>query len=177
VATAIHFSATLRYTLMPLLVLSQTIPIVVIAPILTILLGFALAPKIVIVMLVCFFPIAVNAVDGLRGVDPARLELMTSFAATRLAIFRRLSIPSALPAVFSGARVAATYAAVGAVFAEWAGSSDGLGFVIVQAQPALATARIFAAVTIVCAIALVLYGTVVLLERTVLPQRGALRHG
>lgn len=177
VASAIHFSTTLRYTLVPLLVLSQTIPIVVVAPILTILLGFALAPKLVIIGLVCFFPIVVNAVDGLRSADPTRIELMRSYAASRFAIFRHLSVPTALPSIFSGARVAATYAAVGAVFAEWAGSSGGLGFVIVQAQPALATARIFAAVTVVCAIALALYGSVALVERTFIPQRGELRHG
>jgi len=176
VATAIHFSRVLRQALLPLLVLSQTIPTVIAAPILTILLGFALAPKVVIVGLVCFFPIVVNAVDGLRSAEPSQLELMDSLAATRGAVFRLVAFPTALPAIFSGARVAATYAAVGAVFAEWAGSSNGLGFVILQAQPELETARIFAAVAVVCLIALVLYGAVALVERIVIPRRGELRH-
>ena len=103
-------------------------------------------PKLVVVAVVCFFPIVVNAVDGLRSTDPELVRMMRTLHGGRLAIFRRVELPGALPAIFSGARIAATYAAVGAVFGEWAGSSSGLGFVMLQAQPALETARIFAAV-------------------------------
>jgi putative hydroxymethylpyrimidine transport system permease protein len=169
IAVVVHFSAAVRRALLPILVLSQTVPTVVLAPILAILLGYGIAPKLVVVAIVCFFPIVVNAVDGLRATDPELVRMMRTLHGSRLAIFRRVEVPSALPAVFSGARVAATYAAVGAVFGEWAGSSSGLGFVMLQAQPALATARIFAAIVILSALALALYGAVSLAERLLVP--------
>jgi putative hydroxymethylpyrimidine transport system permease protein len=168
-AVVLHFSALLRRALLPLLVVSQTVPTVVLAPILAILLGYGIGPKLVVVAIVCFFPIVVNAVDGLRSTDAELVRMMRTLHGSRLAIFRRVELPGALPAIFSGARVAATYAAVGAVFGEWAGSSSGLGFVMLQAQPALATARIFAAVLILCAIALALYALVTLTERLLVP--------
>jgi ABC-type nitrate/sulfonate/bicarbonate transport system permease component len=95
--------------------------------------------------------------------------MMRTLHGGRAAIFRRVELPGALPAIFSGARVAATYAAVGAVFGEWAGSSSGLGFVMLQAEPSLDTERIFAAVLILSAVALALYGLVTLAERLVVP--------
>jgi putative hydroxymethylpyrimidine transport system permease protein len=168
-AVLLHFSAPLRRALLPILVLSQSVPTVVLAPVLAILLGYGIAPKLVVVAIVCFFPIVVNAVDGLRSADAELVRMMRTLHGSRSAIFRRVEFPGALPAIFTGARIAATYAAIGAVFGEWAGSSAGLGFVILQAQPALATARIFAAVLILSAIALVLYALVTLTERVVAP--------
>lgn len=171
VAVAVHFSEALRRALLPILVLSQTVPTVVLAPVLAIVLGYGLTPKLVVVVVVCFFPIVVNAVDGLRGADPELIRMMRTLHAGRLAIFRRVEWPGALPAIFSGARIAATYAAVGAVFGEWAGSTSGLGFLMLQAQPALETDRIFAAVLILSALALGLYGLVTLTERVLVPWR------
>jgi putative hydroxymethylpyrimidine transport system permease protein len=168
-AVALHFSAALRRALLPILVLSQTVPTVVLAPVLAILLGFGLGPKLVVVAIVCFFPVVVNAVDGLRSTDPELVRMMRTLDASRLSIFRRVEAPGALPATFSGARIAATYAAVGAVFGEWAGSSAGLGFVMLQAQPELATARIFAALLVLSALALALYALVSLAERVLVP--------
>lgn len=175
-AVLLHVSSALRRALLPILVLSQTIPTVVLAPVLAILLGYGIAPKLVIVAVVCFFPIVVNAVDGLRSTDAELVRMMRTLHGDRLAIFRRVELPGALPAIFSGARVAATYAAVGAVFGEWAGSSSGLGFVMLQAEPALATARIFAAVLILCAIALALYAFVTLAERILVPWQREVQH-
>jgi putative hydroxymethylpyrimidine transport system permease protein len=173
VAVVIHFSALLRQALLPLLVLSQTVPTVLLAPILAVLLGYGIGPKLIVVAVVCFFPIVVNTVDGLRSTDPELVRMMRTLDATRWAIFRRVEWPAALPTVFSGARIAATYAAVGAVFGEWTGSSSGLGFVMLQAEPALQTARIFAAVLILSAIALALYGVVSLAERLIVPWNRA----
>jgi putative hydroxymethylpyrimidine transport system permease protein len=174
IAVVLHFSAALRRALLPILVLSQTVPTVLLAPILAILLGYGIEPKLIVVAVVCFFPIVVNTVDGLRSADPELVRMMRTLHGDRLAIFRRVELPGAMPAIFSGARVAATYAAVGAVFGEWAGSSAGLGFVILQAQPALETARIFAAVLVLSALALALYGLVTLTERVLVPwQREA----
>lgn len=169
IAVILHFSSALRRALLPILLLSQTVPTVLLAPILAILLGFGIGPKLIVVAVVCFFPIVVNAVDGLRAADPELVRMMRTLNGGRLAIFRRVEWPGALPAIFSGMRVAATYAAVGAVFGEWAGSSSGLGFVILQAQPALDTARIFAAVLVLSALALCLYGLVTLAERLLVP--------
>jgi putative hydroxymethylpyrimidine transport system permease protein len=169
VAVVLHFSSVLRHALLPILIFSQTVPTVVLAPVLGILLGYGIAPKLVVVAIVCFFPIVVNAIDGLRSAEPELVLMMRTLHGDRLAIFRRVQVPGALPAVFSGARIAATYAAVAAVFAEWTGSSAGLGFVMLQAQPALLTARIFAAVLILSALALGLYALVSVAERLLVP--------
>jgi len=176
IAIALHFSTGLRRALLPILVLSQTVPTVLLAPILAILLGFGIEPKLIVVAVVCFFPIVVNAVDGLRSADPDLVRMMRTLHGGRIAIFRRVELPGALPAIFSGARIAATYAAVGAVFGEWAGASSGLGFVILQAQPALDTARIFAAVLVLSALALALYALVTLAERLVVPWQPEARN-
>jgi putative hydroxymethylpyrimidine transport system permease protein len=168
-AVLLHFSSALRHALLPILVLSQTVPTVLLAPVLAILLGYGITPKLVVVAIVCFFPIVVNAVDGLRSTDDELVRMMRTLHGSRFAIFRRVEAPGALPAIFSGARIAATYAAVGAVFGEWAGSSAGLGFVMLQAQPALLTARIFAAVLILSGLALALYASVSLAERLLVP--------
>jgi len=168
-ALALHLSATLRRALYPLLIASQTVPVVVLAPILVILLGFDLAPKLVIVALICFFPIVVNGTDGLRSVDPELVRMMRTLDASRWAILKRVEWPSALPMVFSGLRVAATYAAVGAVFGEWAGSNAGLGYVMLQATPNLDTARIFAAIVILTVLSLALFLLVSLVERLAVP--------
>ena len=176
IAVVLHFSAALRRALLPILVLSQTVPTVLLAPILVILLGYGIQPKLVVVAVVCFFPVVVNTVDGLRSADQELVRMMRTLHGGRLAIFRRVELPGALPAIFSGARVAATYAAVGAVFGEWAGSSAGLGFVILQAQPALETARIFAAVLVLSALALALYALVTFAERLLVPWQQEARH-
>jgi putative hydroxymethylpyrimidine transport system permease protein len=177
IAIVLHISSLLRRALLPILVLSQTMPVVLLAPILAILLGYGIESKLVVVAIVCFFPIVVNAVDGLRSADPELVQMMRTLHGGRFAIFRRVEFPGALPAIFSGARVAATYAAVGAVFGEWAGSSSGLGFVILQAQPALDTARIFAAIVVLSGLALGLYALVALAERLLTPwQREARNH-
>lgn len=168
-ALVIHLSAVVRRSLLPILVVSQTVPTVVLAPVLAILLGFGIGPKLVVVAIVCFFPIVVNAVDGLRAADPELIRMMRTLDGDRWSIFTRVEFPGALPSIFSGARIAATYAAVGAVFGEWAGSSSGLGFVMLQAQPELDTARIFAAIVVLSALALALYGLVALAERILIP--------
>ena len=177
VAVVLHFSAVVRRALLPILVLSQTVPTVLLAPILAVLLGYGLQPKVVVVAIVCFFPIVVNTVDGLRSSDRELVRMMRTLHGGRLAIFCRVEAPGALPAAFSGARIAATYAAVGAVFGEWAGSTNGLGFVMLQAEPALETARIFAAVLILSAIALALYALVSLADRLLVPWNREVVHG
>ena len=106
---------------------SQSVPLVAIAPLLVVYLGFGLAPKLVIIALVCFFPITVGAIDGFEGVDPEYRRMMRTLHASDAAIFRRVEFPAALPSIFSGARVAASYTAIAALFAEFVGSSAGPG--------------------------------------------------
>jgi putative hydroxymethylpyrimidine transport system permease protein len=168
-AVVLHLYGPLRRAVYPILIGSQTIPIVVLAPILVILLGYGILPKLVIVALICFFPIVVNGIDGLRAVDEDFIRMMYTLDATRWGIFRRVEFPGALPSFFSGMRIAATFAAIGAVFGEWSGSNAGLGYVMLEATPNLLTARIFAAILMLTVISLVLFGLVSLLERIAVP--------
>ena len=168
-AAGVHLSPVLRAAVYPLLVASQTIPIVIVAPLLVAWLGFGLAPKLVIVALVCFFPVTVTALDGLAGADPALGKVMRTLGASRWQIFRRVEAPAALPSLFSGARIAAAVAVIGAVLAEQAGSSAGLGHLILQAIPQFETARAYAAVVVLSAFAVILFGALSLAERRLVP--------
>ena len=164
-AVAMHLSDTLRRAFYPLLVASQAIPIVAIAPVLVIWLGYGIGPKLAVIVLICFFPVTVNALDGLRSVDPAAIRMMRTLDAGRAAILRRLELPAALPQFFSGAKVAVAVAAIGAVFGEYVSADEGLGFLIKQAQAQLLTARVFAAVAVLSAFAIGLFGLLSVLER------------
>ena len=140
-AILIHFSAILRRALYPLLVASQTLPIPVVAPVLVLWLGFGLLPKLSMVALVAFFPIVITTLAGLESVDPDLIKLMRTFDASPLRIFREVELPAALPGLFTGAKLAAVFAVLGAVFAEWAGASSGLGYLFNVSLPQLLMAR------------------------------------
>lgn len=170
-AALLRLSDTLRRAFYPLLVASQAIPILVIAPILLVWFGFGIGPKLVVVALVCFFPIAVNTFDGLRSVDPEATKMMRSLDASRWQVLWRVEAPTALPFVFSGARIAATFAPIAAIFGEWVGADSGLGVLIRQDSALLETARMFAAAAILTAIALALYGLLALAERRIVTWR------
>jgi putative hydroxymethylpyrimidine transport system permease protein len=157
----------MRRAFYPLLVASQTVPIIVVAPILVVWFGFGITPKLVIIALICFFPITVNALDGLRAVDPDLIKLMRTLDASRLRIFLGAEAPSALPYAFSGAKIAVAVAVIGAVFGEWAGSEAGLGHLMLQASAQLETARLFAAVVVLSVFAVSLFALLSLLERRV----------
>jgi putative hydroxymethylpyrimidine transport system permease protein len=166
-AAVLHLSETMRRAFYPLLVASQTVPIIVVAPILVVWFGFGITPKLVIIALICFFPITVNALDGLRAVDPDLIKLMRTLDASRLRIFLGAEAPSALPYAFSGAKIAVAVAVIGAVFGEWAGSEAGLGHLMLQASAQLETARLFAAVVVLSVFAVSLFALLSLLERRV----------
>jgi NitT/TauT family transport system permease protein/putative hydroxymethylpyrimidine transport system permease protein len=168
-ATALHFSRVLRRATYPLLVASQAVPIVVIAPLLIVWLGFGIAPKVAIIALVCFFPIVVTTLDALSRVDPDTLKLMRTLDAGRWTAFRFAEAPAALPAALSGAKIAVAIAVIGAVFAEYAGSSEGLGHLILQAIPQLETARAWAAVVVLAAFAVALFYALDLAQRRLVP--------
>jgi NitT/TauT family transport system permease protein/putative hydroxymethylpyrimidine transport system permease protein len=166
-AVVLHLSPALRRAIYPLLVASQTVPIVVIAPILVVWLGFGIGPKLVIIALICFFPITVNTLDGLGSVDPDLVKMMRTLDANRRQILGRVEAPTALPYFFSGAKVAVAVAVIGAVFGEWSGSSSGLGHLIQEASAQLQTARTFAAVAVLSALAILLFALLAGLERKV----------
>jgi ABC-type nitrate/sulfonate/bicarbonate transport system permease component len=161
----------LRLSFYPLIVASQAIPIPVFAPILVVWFGYGIWPKLVIVALVCFFPIAVATADGLRAVDPEATKMMRTLDASRWQRLWRLEAPTALPFTFSGAKIGVAFAPIAAVFGEWAGANSGLGVLIREDNAHLATDRMFAAALLLAAIAVALYGLIALVERRVVTWR------
>lgn len=171
IAFAMHLSRLVRDTLNPLIVVSQTIPILAIAPILIIWLGFGIWPKAIVVLLICFFPVAVSTFAGLGTADPEATKMMRSLDASRLRILWHVETPTALPYFFTGARLAVVLAPIGAVFGEWVGSSSGLGHLILQDNGQLETARVFASVVILSAMALLLFALTALAQRRIVTWR------
>jgi putative hydroxymethylpyrimidine transport system permease protein len=173
-AVLMHLSRIVRDAAYPLIVASQTIPIVVLAPILLTWFGFGIGPKIVVVALICFFPITVNVLDGLRSTDPQAVKLMRSLDASRWQIFHRVEAPTALPSFFTGAKIAVVVAPIGAVLGELVGGASGvsgLGRLIFEDNARLEIAREFAAVAVLSAMALILIGLLTLVERRVVTWR------
>jgi ABC-type nitrate/sulfonate/bicarbonate transport system permease component len=169
VAAAMDLSGFLRRALYPLLIASQTVQILAIAPLLIIWYGFGLTPKVIIVVLVCFFPMAVSTFDGLVSADPDYIALLRAMGASRGQIWRIVRLPAALPSFFSGLRVAVTYSVVGATIAEWVGGSGGLGLYILRSNNALATDQVFAGMVVTTLLSMGLFVLVALLERAALP--------
>ncbi len=168
-AVALHLSPMLRRALYPIVVASQAVPVIVIAPILVIWFGFGMGPKLMVIALICFFPIVVNTLDGLRTVDRDQVRMLRTLGAGRWDLFRRLELPSALPYLFSGAKVAVAVAVIGAVFGELVGSDAGLGHAIQVGTAQLLTARVFAAVLLLAAMAIALFALVSAVERRAVP--------
>ncbi len=158
-----------RAVLYPPLVISQTIPIIALAPLLRIWFGFGVLPKVLVVALVCFFPVAVNLVEGLDNVDPELLDLLRTMEATPLFIMRHVQIPSVLPYLFSGLKIAATYSVMGAVIMEWLGARAGLGIYMTRAMQSFSTAGLFAAIVVVVLLSLGLFKAVDLLAKLSMP--------
>jgi putative hydroxymethylpyrimidine transport system permease protein len=169
VAVAMHLFRPLRDAAYPLLVASQAVPVVVLAPIFVLAFDYGIGPKLAIVALICFFPITVNLLDGLRSVPPELLKLMRSMGASRLRTLRSVELPSALPFLFSGLKVAATVSVIGAVFGEWAGADEGLGRLVLLSNNQLQTPRVYAGIVLLTLMAVALFALVVLAERLACP--------
>ena len=168
-AIAMGFSQRLTGVLRPILTFSQTIPVFALAPILTLWLGFGMAPKIAVTVLIVFFPVCAAFLDGLMRTPQAALDLAQVMGAGRVRIMRHLRIPAALPSLATGLRLAAVYAPIGAVIGEWVGASAGLGFVMVQANARMQTDTVFAAMTVLAVLSLVLRHLVDALGPRLLP--------
>lgn len=155
--------------LYPVLVVTQTIPTIAIAPLLVLWMGFGMAPKITLVVITTFFPIAIGLLNGFQSVDEDAINLMRSMGARRLQIFRIIKLPNAKASFFSGLRISAAYAVVGAVVSEWLGGFEGLGVYMTRVKKAYAFDKMFAVIVFISAISLVLMGIVVLLEKISMP--------
>lgn len=140
----------------PLLVVTQTIPLIILAILLPIWFGFGLLPKIIIVVLVCFFPIVISFINGLGSVDIDQLNLFRSMGAKSLQTFFMVKLPAAIPAFFSGLRISATYSIMAAVISEWVGARQGLGYFMTMAQKSFRIDQVLAAVVIICFLSLLL---------------------
>lgn len=169
VAALMDRFAILYKAIYPVLVVTQTIPTIAIAPLLVLWMGFGMAPKITLVVITTFFPIAIGLLNGFENVDPDAVNLLRSMGAGRLQIFRYVKLPNATASFFSGLRVSAAYAVVGAVVSEWLGGFEGLGVYMTRVKKAYAFDKMFAVILFISAISLVLMGIVVLLERAAMP--------
>jgi ABC-type nitrate/sulfonate/bicarbonate transport system permease component len=168
-AVVVDSSSLLRRTVYPLLVTSQTVPVLALAPLLIIWFGYGILPKVIVVALVCFFPIAVSTADGLRVADPDLIALLRAMGAKRRQIFLKVRVPGALPSFFSGLKIAITYSVVGAVIGEWVGASRGLGIFMIRSSKNFLTDRVFAAIAVTSLLSILMFAVVMLLERSVLP--------
>jgi len=169
IAVAVHLNDWLRRAVMPLVVASQAVPFLLLAPLLAAWFGYDLLPKLFIVAIVCFFPIVVTTLDGLNSVDPQLRKLLRTFGASKWASLRFVDAPTALPAMLSGAKIAVAVAVIGAIFAEQAGSTSGLGHLLMQSIPNLETARAYAAAVVMALFSVVLFGALALAERRLTP--------
>lgn len=168
-ATLMHRVRLLYRAVYPLLVITQTIPTIAIAPLLVLWMGFGMAPKVTLVALTTFFPIAVSLLDGYAATDKAAASLLRSMGASRWQIFRHLEFPSALSHFFSGLRVSVSYAVVGAVIAEWLGGFEGLGVYMTRVKKAYAFDKMFAVIIVIVAVSLLLMLLVTVLRRLAMP--------
>jgi ABC-type nitrate/sulfonate/bicarbonate transport system permease component len=168
-AVLLNISGWVRRADYPLLVISQTIPMVALAPLLLIWIGYDIRSKLIVVILYCFFPIAVACADGLASVEPEMIRLMRSMKASRWQILWMVRLPAAMPSFFSGLRIAATYSVVGAIFGEYVGAEQGLGIYMQRATNSFATAQVFAAIVVTAVLSLALFGLVSLIEHLALP--------
>lgn len=167
----------LKKALYPLLVVSQAVPIFAVAPLILIWFGIGLLPKMLIVALVCFFPLTINLVEGFSQVDPEAIELMQTMRANRLLITRSVHLPSTLPYFFSGLKIAATYSVLGAIIGEWLAARAGLGIFMLRAMHSFRTADLFAAIIVVVVLSLTLFRLVELAGKLAIPwQRANIEH-
>ncbi len=171
VATLMDRFNFLYKALYPILVITQTIPTIAIAPLLVLWMGFGMAPKITLVVITTFFPIAIGLLGGFEGVDKDAVNLMRAMGANRLQIFRYVKLPNAIPSFFSGLKVSASYAVVGAVISEWLGGFEGLGVYMTRVKKAYAFDKMFAVIVFISVISLLLMGLVNLLERLATPWK------
>lgn len=171
IAIAMDLSETFRAGILPHLIVSQTVPVMILGPLFSIWLGFELAPKIVMVIFMCFFPITISFCDALRQVDQKQINLMRSLGANQRQLYTLVKIPAAASALFSGLKVSATYCIGGAIVGEWLSASSGLGYYMIRAKNGYMLDRVFACVLVVIFWSILLHGSIILIERLAFPYK------
>ena len=164
----------IRKAVQPLLVVSQTVPVMILAPLFAMWFGFGILPKIMVVILVCFFPIVVSLSEGLNSLDHDFLNLMKSMKANRWQIFYLAKFPSSLNNFFSGLKIAATYSIIGAVIGEWMGGKSGLGVYMTRVRQSFALDKVFATILIIIVLSIILFKIIELIQFLVMPWRRAI---
>lgn len=169
IAIGMDLSLLFKHSIFPHLVVTQTVPVMVLGPLFSIWLGFGMAPKILMVIFMCFFPVAIAFCDALGKVDEHQNSLLKSFGAKKWQIYAYVKIPAASTALFSGLKVAATYCIGGAIVGEWLSASAGLGYYMIRVKNGYMLDKVFACVVVIIALSLLLHGAVVLLEAVLFP--------
>ena len=161
----------LYYAANPLITVSQTIPAIAIAPLLVLWFGYGMLPKVVLIVLITFFPVAVSLVSGFKSVDPDQIDLMRTMGASSWQVFRYVKLPAALPQFFAGLKISAAYAIVGAVIAEWLGGFSGLGVYMTRVRKSFSYDKMFASILVISALSLALMQLVSALEHWCIPWK------
>ena len=169
IAVVMTYSRIANQMFYPLLVASQSIPKVAVAPILLVWFGTGIKSKLAMAFVIAFFPVVVDTATGLRSTSPDLLELARSLQCTRLQTFLKIQLPSALPSIFSGAKIAVTLSVIGAVIGEFIGSNEGLGNLLLTANSQLNSPLVWASLTVLSVLGMILYGLVVLAEKLLMP--------
>jgi NitT/TauT family transport system permease protein len=168
-AVAVVYSPFLRKSIYPILLALQSVPKVAIAPLLALWIGFGMLPKILVVFLVCFFPIIVATATGLASVPVPVMDLIRSLSANQIQTFIKIRFPTAMPHIFVGLKIAITFAVIGAVIGEFVGSESGLGYLILVSSSQARTPVAFAALTILTMMSIVLYYVIEFIEKITVP--------
>lgn len=168
IAVTLHLVPALQNAFYPLLILSQNVPIIVLAPLLVIWFGFGFLPKLLIIILVCFFPVTIAALDGFKNPPEDLKHYMKMSGASGLQTFTKVEFPNALPPLFSGLKIAATYSVMGAVISEWLGAEKGIGVFMTLSSSAFRTDRVFIAIFIIIFFSMLFYSVIVLIEKRII---------
>lgn len=159
----------LRKCIYPILIVSQTVPTIILAPLFAMWFGYGMLPKIIVVVLVCFFPIVISLMDGLDSVDGEMVNLLVSMGASKVEIFKNVKFPAAMVNFFSGLRIAATYTIIGAVIGEWMGGESGLGVYMLRVKHSYALDKVFAVILIIVLLSMMMFGTLYLIQYILMP--------
>ncbi|MDR3161271.1 MAG: ABC transporter permease subunit [Spirochaetaceae bacterium] len=172
-ATLMDASRFLKRAVSPVLLLTQTIPVIALAPLLVLWMGYGAAPKVTLVFLTCFFPLTIGLLGGFAQADSDAVRLLQSMGANRLRIYRYIKLPGALGEFFSGLRIAGAYSVIGAVIAEWLGGEAGLGVYMTRVRKSYSFDRMFAVILLVAVLSLALMKLVGILEGALMPWERA----
>jgi NitT/TauT family transport system permease protein len=175
IALVVVLNGFAERVLMPLIVGTQTVPMIAIAPLFVVWLGFGMTPKVLVTFLISFFPVVIATVAGLRAVEPDMIDLVRSMGGGGLLVLRKVRIPAALPQMFSGFKIAITSAVIGAIVAEFVGSDNGLGYLLVTSTATMDGALIWSALLILIALGVVLFAATAQVERWVIPWHVSMR--